>query len=184
MINSYEVKQITSKSSSSMLILLKGETKGLKVAPRWPSSKVLIEENVFLKLLEVQSKLPSSIKLLLVRGYENKSSRLGMFRHISRWLGIKLFCTCYPRRKSEVDDIFGSNGHDVDGSHVDVSIVLNGKRLRFLPLGVFTSLSLQHSRTEEHLTVIKLVKGALEQCDFSIHHNQTESMQIHCDYNG
>ena len=167
-----------------MLTLFKGESQGLKVAPRWPSSKVLIEKNVFLKLLEVQSKLPSSVKLLLVRGYENKSSRLGVFRHISRWLGIKLFCTCYPSRKSEVGDIFGSNGHDVDGSHVDVSIVLNGKRLRLLPLGVFTSLSLQQSRAEEHLAVIEYVKGTLEQCGFIIHHNQTESMQIHCDFNG
>ena len=167
-----------------MLTFFKGESQGLKVAPRWPPSKVLIEKNVFLKLLEVQSKLPSSVKLLLVRGYENKSSRLGIFRHMSRWLGIKLFCTCYPSRKSEVGDIFGSNGHDVDGSHVDVSIVLNGKRLRLLPLGVFTSLSLQQSRAEEHLAVIEYVKGTLEQCGFIIHHNQTESMQIHCDFNG
>lgn len=167
-----------------MLTLPKGESQGLKVKPRWPSSEVLIENNVFLKLIEAQSKLPTSVQLLLVRGYENKNSQLGLFRRLSRWLGIKLFCTCYPSRKGEVKDIFGSNGHDVDGSHVDVSIILNGKRLRFLPLGVFTSLTFQHSRAAEHLTIIKKVKGALEQCGFEIHHNQTESMQIHCDFKG
>lgn len=33
---------------------------------------------------------------------------------------------------------FGANGHDIDGRHIDVSVVLHGKRLRLLPLGVFT----------------------------------------------
>ncbi|BBP71384.1 hypothetical protein PHLH6_33880 [Pseudomonas sp. Seg1] len=167
-----------------MLTLLKGENQGLKVKPRWPSSEVLIEQNVFLKLIEAQSKLPPSVQLLLVRGYENKSSQLGLFRFLSRWLGIRLFCACYPGRKDEVSDIFGSNGHDVDGSHVDVSIILNGKRLRFLPLGVFTSPSLQHSRAAEHLGVLNEVKAALMQCGFKIHRNPTESMQIHCDFAG
>lgn len=165
-----------------MLILLKGEIQGLKVKPRWPSSKVLIEKVVFFKLIEAQSKLPSSIQLLLVRGYENKKSYLGFFRFLSRWLGIKLFCACYPGRKGEVSEIFGSNGHDIDGSHVDVSIILNGKRLRFLPFGVFTSLSRQKLRAEEHLIVIEKVKSTLRQSGFEIHRNQTESMQIHCDY--
>jgi hypothetical protein len=167
-----------------MLTLLKGEDQGLKVGPRWPSSKVLIEQKVLLKLIEVQSELPSSIQLLLVRGYENKDSHLGFFRILSRWLGIKLFCACYPARKEEISEIFGSNGHDVDGTHVDVSIILNGRRLRFLPLGVFTSLTRQQLRAAEYLSVIEEVKTALERCGFEIHRNQTESMQIHCDYKG
>lgn len=167
-----------------MLTLLKGDGQGLNVGPRWPSSKVLVEQKVFLKLIEVQSELPSSIRLLLVRGYENKNSYLGFFRGLSRWLGIKLFCACYPERKEEVSEIFGSNGHDVDGTHVDISIILNGRRLRFLPLGVFTSLNRQHLRSAEHLRVIEKVKAALERCGFEIHRNQTESMQIHCDYKG
>lgn len=167
-----------------MFELLKGESQGIRVGPRWPSSKVLIEQNTFIKMNEAQSMLPPSIRLIIVRGYESKSSNLGFFRILSRWLGIRVFCTLYPERKSEVSDIFGSNGHDVDGTHVDVSIALNEKRLRFLPFGVFTSLTRQKTVAAEHLVVINMVKDALRQCGFEIHKNQTESMQIHCDYKG
>jgi hypothetical protein len=184
MLSFKEIKQLNRKRSIDMLTLLKAENKGLQVKPRWPSSEVLIENNVFDKLMEAQSRLPPTIQLLLVRGYESKSSHLGAFRDLSRWLGIKLFCACYPGRKDEINEIFGSNGHDVDGTHVDISIILNGKRLRFLPLGVFTSPSLQHKRAAEHLSVVENVKSVLEQCGFVIHKNPTESMQIHCDFKG
>lgn len=165
-----------------MLALTRGENQGLNVEPRWPATKVMIDENVFLKLIEAQTLMSPSVELLLVRGYENNSTHLGFFRTLSRWLGIKLFATCYPGRKDEINDIFGANGHDVDGSHVDVSIVLNGKRLRFLPLGVFTSLGRQHLSAAEYLPVINEAKDALRKCGFEIHRNHTESMQIHCDY--
>lgn len=167
-----------------MLELVKGESQGIRIGPRWPSSKVLIEQNTFNKMVETQSMLPPSVRLLIVRGYESKSSNLGVFRLLSRWFGVRLFCTLYPKRKNEVTDIFGSNGHDVDGTHVDVSVVLNGKRLRFLPFGVFTSLTRQEAVAAQHLVVINKVKDALRQCGFEIHQNQTESMQIHCDYKG
>ncbi|NBF03999.1 hypothetical protein GV819_17065 [Pseudomonas sp. Fl5BN2] len=165
-----------------MMRLTKGDNQGLRVGPRWPSSKVLMEREVFLQLVEVQSRLPRSVQLLVTRGYENRSSYLGFFRSLSRWLGIKLFCLCYPQRKHELEDIFGSNGHDVDGSHVDVSIVLNGKRLRFLPLGVFTSLVCQERLKARYSAVVDEVKETLRQCGFEIHRNHTESLQIHCDY--
>ncbi|MGE8392398.1 hypothetical protein HFV04_023875 [Pseudomonas sp. BIGb0427] len=165
-----------------MLVLPKGERHGIRVSPRWPSSEVAIDEETFHKLIEAQSTLPPDIELLLVRGYENKNSHLGSFRTLSRWLGIKVFCACYPGRKDEVGEIFGANGHDVDGSHVDVSIVLKGKRLRLLPFGVFTSLTRQRARAAHYLVVIDRVKDALKQCGFDIHRNETESMQIHCDY--
>ncbi|WP_433884673.1 hypothetical protein [Pseudomonas vranovensis] len=165
-----------------MLVLPKGERHGIRVSPRWPSSEVAIDEETFRKLIEARSMLPPDIELLLVRGYENKTSHLGSFRTLSRWLGIKVFCACYPGRKDEVGEIFGANGHDVDGSHVDVSIVLKGKRLRFLPFGVFTSLTRQRARAAHYLVVIDRVKDALKQCGFDIHRNETESMQIHCDY--
>ncbi|MCP3751501.1 hypothetical protein [Pseudomonas sp. SBB6] len=165
-----------------MLVLPKGESHGIMVGPRWPSSEVAIDQETLQKLVEAQSTLPPSIELLLVRGYEDKSSSLGFFRTLSRWLGIKVFCACYPGRKDEVGEIFGANGHDVDGSHVDVSIVLKGKRLRFLPFGVFTSLTRQRARAAKYLDVVDRVKDALKQCGFDIHRNETESMQIHCDY--
>ncbi|BAQ81463.1 hypothetical protein PST29_3574 [Pseudomonas sp. St29] len=122
------------------------------------------------------------MQLLVTRGYEHKSSYLGAFRSLSRWLGIRLLCWCYPQRKQELEDIFGSNGHDVDGTHVDVSIVLDGKRLRFLPLGVFTSPARQNRRQARYAAVVDEVKETLRQCGFEIHRNPTESLQIHCDY--
>lgn len=165
-----------------MMVLAKGDKRGLKINPRWPSSKVLIEEKVFFQLAEIQSKLPQSIQLMVTRGYENNSSKLGYFRWMSRWLGMRLFCFSNPARKEEVDEIFCSNGHDVDGCHIDVSIVFNGKRLRLLPFGVFTSLSQQYLLTAKNYNVIYMVKLALSEHGFKIHSNQTESMQIHCDY--
>jgi len=108
-----------------MLILTEGNHQGLSIAPRWPSSRVMVDNQAFAQLLEAQSRLSCSVQLLVTRGYEYKSSYLGSFRSLSRWLGIRLFCWCYPQRKQELEDIFGSNGHDVDGTHVDVSIVLD-----------------------------------------------------------
>ncbi|MFJ7141194.1 hypothetical protein [Pseudomonas protegens] len=165
-----------------MLILKKGDNQGLRIGPRWPSAKVLMEREVFLQLLKVQSSLPRSVQLLVTRGYERKSSYLGFFRTLSRWLGIRLFCLCYPGRKEELEDIFGSNGHDVDGTHVDVSIVFNGKRLRFLPLGVFTSPARQQQLQGRYSAVVDEVKDMLKRYGFEIHRNHTESLQIHCDY--
>lgn len=165
-----------------MLILTRGDHQGLTIAPRWPSSQVALDSQVFQQLLKVQQGLPGTTRLLVTRGYENRSSRLGGFRTLSRWLGIRLFCWCYPGRQDEVDDIFGANGHDVDGTHVDVSIVLEGKRLRFLPLGVFTSPRRQQLLKARYATAVDGVKAALVQCGFQIHRNHTESLQIHCDY--
>ncbi|WP_426194507.1 hypothetical protein [Pseudomonas sp. NFXW11] len=165
-----------------MLILNRGDNQGLRVAPRWPSSRVLMDQDVFTQVLRAQSRLPGSIRLLVTRGYEQKSSYLGFFRNLSRWLGVRLFCLCYPQRRQELKDIFGSNGHDVDGTHIDVSIVLNGQRLRFLPLGVFTSPARQHLLQARYLAVVDQVKDSLRQSGFEIHRNPTESLQIHCDY--
>ncbi|MCE4052436.1 hypothetical protein [Pseudomonas sp. Au-Pse12] len=165
-----------------MLILTKGNHQGLRIGPRWPSLRVMVDHRAFAQLLEVQSRLPCSVQLLVTRGYEHKSSYLGAFRSLSRWLGIRLFCRCYPQRKQELEDIFGSNGHDVDGTHVDVSIVLDGKRLRFLPLGVFTSPARQNRRQARYAAVVDEVKETLRQCGFESHRNPTESLQIHCDY--
>lgn len=165
-----------------MMVLAKGEKRGLKINPRWPSSKVLIEGEVFFQLAEIQSKLPRSTQLMVTRGYESNSSNLGCFRWVSRWLGIRVFCFIYPARKEEVDEIFCSNGHDLDGCHIDVSIIFNGGRLRLLPFGVFTSLPQQHLLVAKHYNVIYMVKRALNEHGFKIHSNQTESMQIHCDY--
>lgn len=159
-----------------------GCTTGLRVAPRWPASQVHLQPVVLARLLDAQRQLPPTIQLLLTRGYEPGGGGLGRFRGLSRRLGIALFRACYPRRHDEVAAIFGTNGHDLDGRHVDVSIVLDGRRLRLLPLGVFTSLPLQQRRIARHASAIHAVKQALLVCGFEIHPNATESLQIHCDY--
>jgi len=93
-----------------------------------------------------------------------------------------VFRACYPQRHDEVDAIFGANGHDIDGRHIDVSVVLHGKRLRLLPLDVFTPPRWQHRRTARHAEAIARVKRSLQHCGFELHHNPTEALQIHCDF--
>ncbi|MCO7462866.1 hypothetical protein ACQ5SB_03490 [Stenotrophomonas geniculata] len=165
-----------------MLTLQRGSHHGLLIAPRWPSTHIQIETEVLQRLLDAQSLLPAELRLLLTRGFEPSHSHLGGFRRLVRRFGITLFRACYPQRHDEVDAIFGANGHDIDGCHVDVSLVLRGKRLRLLPLGVFTPLRWQHRRVTRHAEAVTRVKRSLQHCGFVLHHNPTESLQIHCDY--
>ncbi|MEI7614408.1 MAG: hypothetical protein WCK63_16025 [Betaproteobacteria bacterium] len=129
----------------------------------------------------VQADLPGEISLILTRGYEPRASKLGWLRKLSRIIGIILFKFAYANRGDEVEDIFGSNGHDVDGTHLDVSLTVNGIRVRLLPLSVFTPISWQKRRAEKYSRPIEMVKNALVHNGFSIHRNETESHQIHCD---
>ncbi|MBN5029528.1 hypothetical protein JY419_08860 [Stenotrophomonas maltophilia] len=165
-----------------MLTLHRGSHHGLRVAPRWPSRHIQIDAEVLQRLLEAQALLPAELRLLLTRGFEPRHSRLGGFRRLVRRLGITLFRTCYPQRHDEVDAIFGANGHDIDGRHIDVSLVLRGKRLRLLPLGVFTPPRWQDRRVARHAEAVARVKHSLQHCGFELHHNPTEALQIHCDY--
>ncbi|HHA2386896.1 TPA: hypothetical protein ACOD90_003243, partial [Stenotrophomonas maltophilia] len=168
--------------ASRMLTLQRGNHHGLLIAPRWPSTRIQLEEEVLQRLLDAQAMLPAGLRLLLTRGFEPGHSRLGGFRRAVRRLGIAAFRTCYPQRRDEIDAIFGANGHDIDGRHVDVSLVLHGKRLRLLPLGVFTPPRWQDRRVARHSEAVVQVKRSLQQCGFELHHNATEALQIHCDY--
>ncbi|HEV2681539.1 MAG TPA: hypothetical protein VGV14_13625 [Rhodanobacter sp.] len=129
----------------------------------------------------MQADIPSEISLILTRGYEPRASKLGRLRKLSRTTGIALFKFAYANRGDEVEDIFGSNGHDVDGTHLDVSLAVNGSRVRLLPLSVFTPISWQKRRSEKYSRYVEIVKNALIHNGFSIHRNETESRQIHCD---
>lgn len=167
--------------AGAMLTLQRGDHHGLLVAPRWPSSCIRIEADVLQRLLDAQALLPAGLRLLLTRGFEPRHSRLGSFRRGVRALGIALFRACYPHRHAEVGAIFGANGHDLDGRHVDVSLVVHGRRLRLLPLGVFTPPRWQQRRVARHAEAVARVKRSLQQCGFKLHHNPTEALQIHCD---
>jgi hypothetical protein len=164
-----------------MISLARGSYGGIQISPRWPSSEVLVASIALEKLQLVQADLPGEISLILTRGYEPRASKLGWARKIFRIVGIVLFKFVYAHRGDEVEDIFGSNGHDVDGLHVDVSLAVYGSRVRLLPIGVFTPISWQRRRSEKYSRPIEIVKNALSHHGFNIHRNETESHQLHCD---
>ncbi|WP_150621074.1 hypothetical protein [Pandoraea horticolens] len=154
---------------------------GIQVRPRWPARHVRVDAVVLSKLQSIQAQLPSEITLILTRGYEPRASHLGFVRMWFRTLGIGVFRRLYPDRQHEIADIFGSNGHDVDGTHIDVSFCLNGRRIRMLPLGVFTPSSWQHRRVQRYASPLNFILTSLKRNGFRVHHNETESLQIHCD---
>ncbi|MRI53866.1 hypothetical protein D8770_07855 [Methylobacterium sp. DB1607] len=165
-----------------MLILHADEASRLAIRPRWPSRCVLVEECVYTALVDAQSRAPHSVRLVLTRGFEPRASLAGRTRRLSRIVGKRVFRLLYPRRRSEIEPIFGANGHDVDGTHVDVSVALDGRVIRFLPLGVFTPVSWQRRCVDRHADALQTVWQLLIEVGFSIHGNPTESLQIHCDY--
>ncbi len=167
-----------------MITLSQGHYKSISIHPRWPARMVLVDEVALEQLVEVQSKLPDNLGLILTRAYEEGTSSLGFLRNFSRVLGISLFKSIFPNRKNEIRDIFGSNGHDVDGTHLDVSISIDGKRKRPLPFSVFTPLFIQRKTIRSYRVELDMVKQALIKNGFKIHSNETESLQIHCDLQG
>lgn len=165
----------------TLLTLNRGIYANVQIRPRWPAQQVQVDSDVFSKLQRIQTNLPEHIGLILTRGYEKKESQLGFARNKFRSLGIRTFRFCYSSRQGEIDAIFGSNGHDVDGTHIDVSFLLHGRRVRLLPLSVFTPLFWQKRRVERYVLPLCQVKEALINEGFRIHLNSTESLQIHCD---
>ncbi|MGL6072180.1 hypothetical protein [Craterilacuibacter sp.] len=165
----------------ALLTLTRGKYASLHIRPRWPARQIQVDLKALDRLQRVQTKLPQHISLILTRGYEKKASRLGLARKQFRLLGIGAFRLFYSNRRNEIAAIFGSNGHDVDGMHVDVSLLLHGHRVRLLPLGVFTPLFWQQRRVARFSLPLSQVKQALINEGFRIHSNPTESLQIHCD---
>lgn len=167
-----------------MICLTKGRHGKLQIRPRWPSSIVVVSARTLERLQIVQGGLPNEIDLVLTRGYEPPSSNIGWLRKLFRIVGIALFRFVYANRRNEMEDIFGANGHDIDGTHIDVSLSVNGNRICLLPLSVFTPISWQRHRIEKYSQAIGTVKKALVNHGFRIHENGTESNQIHCDLVG
>lgn len=172
------------KDENALLVLTAGLHAGLLIRPRWPARRVVVDARVVDRLRAAQAALPDTIELVLTRAYEPASSTLGCARNGFRALGIALFRVLYPARRDEVADIFGGNGHDVDGTHVDVSFRVAGRRMRLLPLGVFTPPGWQRRRARRCQPDLERVKAALAAHGFRIHRNATESLQIHCDLIG
>ncbi|MGC7411155.1 hypothetical protein [Pandoraea pneumonica] len=166
----------------TLLTLSSGKSDGLIVRPRWPARHVHVDARVLHRLQSIQRELPPEIELILTRGFEPSASNLGFARRQFRALGIAVFRLVYPTRHNELTDIFGSNGHEADGTHVDVSFLLHGRRVRMLPLGVFTPPFWQRRRMRRCASSLAMVKSALVNQGFAIHRNATESLQIHCDW--
>lgn len=156
----------------------------VRMVPRWPSTCVTVDDRAYHALQCAAAMLPDGVQLILTRGYEPKRSRLGRLRILFRSGGILAFKILFPHRRNEIGPIFGANGHDIDGTHIDVSIEENGKRLRFLPLGVFTPIRVQGILYNKHAKIVDSVRAALIASGFLIHPNHTESFQIHCDFIG
>jgi hypothetical protein len=122
------------------------------------------------KLHNAQARLPAEMALILTRGFEPAPSKLGFARKRFRMVGIALFKLLYWDRRDEVEEIFG-----------DVSFRLHGRRVRMLPLGVFTPPSMQQRYIGRVASPLAQLRAALVQEGFRIHGNPTESLQIHCD---
>ncbi|MBV8656205.1 MAG: hypothetical protein JO142_00095 [Burkholderiales bacterium] len=165
----------------TLVTLPRGTAGNLVIRPRWPAKAVSIDPRALHRLQEVQARLAGDIQLIITRGFEPKAGRLGAARRLFRRMGVLAFMTLYPRRRSEIGPIFGSNGHDVDGTHVDISICLSGRRIRPLPLGVFTPTWLQRQRLRRVSASIAAVQAEISRAGFDLHANATERLQMHCD---
>lgn len=161
--------------------LRRGVTGSLHIQPRWPARVVRIDSVALEKLQRIQARLPDAVSMIVTRGYEPAAASLGMARRVFRGLGIVAFSLLYRRRRGEIADIFGANGHDIDGTHLDVSIRWDGRRIRLLPLGVFTPPWWQRRRRRKFSPALRVVRAGLRREGFVLHRNRTERAQMHCD---
>lgn len=167
------------RSICNLLTLQRGKHKNILVHPRRFARHVKISSESLERVCLAQSLLPSNLQLVLTRGFESSGILRDSIRYFMRYLGAFLFKLLYPSRKDEVKEIFGSNGHDYDGNHIDVSVLKDDELLRFLPLSVFTPLSV--ASKQDHSETLDIVWRSLTTAGFSIHGNPGEARQIHCD---
>jgi hypothetical protein len=165
----------------TMVELQRGMLDGMHIQPRWPARRIRIDALALQALRQAQAGLPDQVRMIVTRGYEPASASLGVGRTLFRALGMLAFAVLYRARRHEIADIFGANGHDIDGTHVDVSIHLAGRRVRLLPLGVFTPPWLQRRRRRQFAPAVRMVQMALRRAGFALHRNRTERAQMHCD---
>ncbi len=161
-----------------MLELQKGFFSSIKIDPLWPQKSIFIDDLALAAAQEAQALLPTSIRLVISRGYQPEFIWLKGVR----FFGGLLFRILYPNRKSEIKEIFGHNGHATDGRHIDIQIEFEGNRLNFLPYRVFTPVKKIEHLKMTYDAVLSQVTIALQKAGFKIHHNKIEALQIHCDF--
>lgn len=152
------------------------------IKPRFPAKSVHIDLDVLEILIDIQKALPHNTRLVLTRGYENPRGVLGLTRSILRLFGIIIFFFMYPRRTKEIFEIFTANGHNQNGKHVDISIMVNGEKINLLPYGVFTPLSIIKKSEDTFKTTISQIEKNLETFGGRLHKNRLERLQIHVDF--
>ena len=154
---------------------------GIGVKPRWPYRHVAVSSEALRRLEDAQQRLGNDLRLIITRAFEPGGPIVRRLHRLGRAVGSVLFSTLYPHRADERSAIFSSNGHDKDGTHVDVSVEYQGQLLRFLPFGVLSSTEQVRRSSEASSPQLKAVYAALEAEGFRIHSNPTEALQIHCD---
>jgi hypothetical protein len=141
----------------------------------------LICPEAFTRLQRAQDTLGETAQLIITRGFEPGSFMLRRLHSAMRKIGAIIFVLCYPHRLCEAPAIFSSNGHDSDGTHVDVAISQHGNVLKLLPGGVLTPSSTIAAIEAKYSSILENVRTSLSEVGFRIHPNQTEALQIHCD---
>jgi hypothetical protein len=165
-----------------MLTLHIGHHQDIEIQPRFPARCVRLDAIIFNRLQAIQKALPQEIRIILTRGYENPNSALGFTRRVLRFTGSILFSLIYPYRFKEIPEIFTSNGHDKDGTHVDISLTVNSIRTNWLPYGVFTSPKIVTKVEKENETLISLIENKIMAMGGSLHRNRLERLQMHIDF--
>ncbi len=166
---------------TNYLSLSPGNHSNLQVKPRWPYREVLICPEAFTRLQQAQDRLGVTAQLVITRAFEPGNFILRRLHSLMRTIGAICFVMRYPQRSSEVPAIFSANGHDKDGTHVDIAIIHNGKLLRLLPRSVLTHATTIAAIEAKHSKLLEAVRTSLREVGFRIHSNQTEALQIHCD---
>jgi hypothetical protein len=96
-------------------------------------------------------------------------------------VGALLFRLLYPSRANQAPEIFSPNGHDTDGTHVDVAVEVSGTVQKLLPFGVFSTSNQVANIAKREEALLSRVYAALHFVGFRVHSNPTEALQIHCD---
>jgi hypothetical protein len=179
----YKRRMLDQSKANTMLVELNADSsESIRIQPRWPYRRVFVSSVAYQQLKEVQFCLyGSDISIILTRGLEREGLLLRLLHKMARRLGAVAFCAVFPSRRSEVHDIFGSNGHDVSANCVDVGIAVGGQQIDLLPHGVFTSTTRREHIYRVHREAIDKVHAALRVGGFCVHLNRTEALQIHCE---
>lgn len=103
-------------------------------------------------------------------------------RKVLRFIGSCLFSIIYTSRRHEINEIFPPNGHDKDGTHIDISLRILYKKTNWLPYGVFTPPSMVANIEKKNEVLIAQIEDRITAMGGSLHRNRLERLQMHVDF--